>query len=972
MKKTYTISVTWGHSAFYYSNVPKLKWNGQFLIKNGDINYLDRINFKMVGWAQNDEEITRLYTKGDKILTKNDAIAWESAVKPGTGASLEGLRFEIDGNEDTIVTLDMVPIKIEFKLSELIESEKLTYHAGSKYSGSKVCVFMGKDTRTRVTRKAFLKSLTESGDMGYVIMPKDFKDAPQTSCHALHGAELAPFMEMNATFPIVNYSAFKKEMCTIKIQATELLGAYDTIENKENDYVNFELSVGDYKTVVSFLFSTRASMPMLEEIYVDIPFSALKENDNKIKITYTNGKRPIIFHRIYINKSSVSLKNRLAVMPSLPQKKKIHMGFETIMMDPATNDIDNFLEIIHDEELGDTIQFRQRSASASDECIRRWSEKIIKYDYICSSAHSTRKEASATFKKELGEHYLGEHAHEISNLAYGWGDADPIEERKNRTLPECKKSYIDRMNGNKIVGQATCQMALDYEAGVEIVTTELPGAHCSLLLSSSRGAAKAYDKNVWGCHVANHVQKAPVNDDYVRRLFAILSSSWLHGSTIMYDEEVAFRFNHDTLYSYSDEIPTKYREVYQTLYHYFNNIELGKETVKTGFLHGNYDLLVGGMVACFSFPKPKFWGFFGPESEGWDYDTPESGWKLIDSYLPGVHLFPIEQNPDDVRYFLSGTPYGQLDIIPINIKPEKLLEYDVLVLPGWNTMTQEIYKNLIEYVKNGGHLLLSAAQCTEHITRGFLVDKKDFNFINGGDLSELAGIKVSEVTAKVKIAKFEDMEISLGDGVQGINTELAGAKALAKDESGNPILVENKIGKGKVWMLTLGEYFGHDNLCNLRKEVCRRLAKQNPVPVRITDESKEVEYHCYEENDYRRIVLLNTDWSSSENVKNVIVHNESFDISTGVTEGKMKHILSKDGFNVAFEVPSSLVNDFKVTQNKVSFELCGVNDTNIELFTTKKIKSIKTDGAMYSQTDKNLTVSFGEKWSLCKVEIEIV
>jgi hypothetical protein len=160
---------------------------------------------------------------------------------------------------------------------------------------------------------------------------------------------------------------------------------------------------------------------------------------------------------------------------------------------------------------------------------------------------------------------------------------------------------------------------------------------------------------------------------------------------------------------------------------------------------------------------------------------------------------------------------------------KNLSQYELLYLPGWNTMTPELYEDLIAYVRQGGHLVLCAAQCTEHITRKFLLDKKDFRFINGGDLSALAGVKVSVPDGIINTVHFADEDVYTNPGVPGLQTELCGGKAIAVDQDGNPVVVENRIGSGKVWMLTVGEYWGHDYLDALRRAICRKAAMEHLV-----------------------------------------------------------------------------------------------------------------------------------------------
>jgi len=40
--------------------------------------------------------------------------------------------------------------------------------------------------------------------------------------------------------------------------------------------------------------------------------------------------------------------------------------------------------------------------------------------------------------------------------------------------------------------------------------------------------------------------------------------------------------------------------------------------------------------------------------------------------------------------FFGGSPHGKVDLISLDSTLEELLKYQLLVLPGWNTMTDEI------------------------------------------------------------------------------------------------------------------------------------------------------------------------------------------------------------------------------------------------------------------------------------------
>ncbi len=297
---------------------------------------------------------------------------------------------------------------------------------------------------------------------------------------------------------------------------------------------------------------------------------------------------------------------------------------------------------------------------------------------------------------------------------------------RQRTLPDCEEQYTKRVRGIEIFGQALPITHLDYRAGVGLVFSEPPTGHTTLMFASQRGSAYAFDRSLWGVHNANHIPRMPADGATERRNFILLWQAWLYGARLMYDEESALYALHDAPRSFADWYTFNRRRQMQELYHYASAIDLGREVVRIGFLQGRYDCLVGGLQSGPDTKRSKVWGMIGPETPAWEYNTPERGWELLDTFMPGVWLYPVLQDPTRMRQFFGGSPYGQVDLVPGESPPEKLSKYRLLVLPGWNSMSEEMYERLIRYVHDGGHLVLSAAQCTRHVTRDFLLDKDGF------------------------------------------------------------------------------------------------------------------------------------------------------------------------------------------------------------------------------------------------------
>lgn len=972
---TSVVSVTWGRSCTYvpHSTEP-LSYDGSLSVDGGSILYLDRLGYSRCRWTQHIESSERLYGDG-AVSPIEQPLSWRSKVVPGAAFSLEGIRFAVKGDADSRVSLCLASGAIKFRMGELIEREHIRFRLGGKYSGVPVEVYLGQDARMRVSRRSFEESLDEKGEAGALLVPDDFADSAKARYHSMYCAVVGSNGECRVGFSLYNPTAKPVDgRCKIRLQLTAVMDYKGPC--MQDAPISFSVSVGNVRRDFSYLFTTRMNLPKLEDIYMDVPWAELACDGNEFAIRKTSGDVQLLLHRVYVGAEVPTLRPRLAALPPLPAEKRFHVGTETDLLTPQNGDTDAFLDSMHDEQWGDFVVFRERSAQVTPEVSRRWSEKVAKYGFVATidGGYGTGPVEMANLLASLKAlptgHFLGVHGHEQSNLAYGWGEPDP--DREGRTLPECQQAYQRRMKKWDVVGQAVAVQHLDYGAGVKMVLSEVPASHVSLMLSAARGASKTYGGAPWGCHFANHVTRAPLDQDHVRRLFILSSLAWLNGAQVIYDEEVALRYNHDTVYAYSDSIPAQYRTIYQDIYHYGNAIELGREVVKTGFLQGNYDFVIGGLQASPTVKRSKFWGKFGPETAGWDFDTPEDGWKMLDTFMPGVWLYPVLQDPREIRLFYSGTPFGQVDLTPATADLKTLSSYSLLVLPGWNTMTEAIYGNLVEYVRRGGHLVLSAAQCSQRVTRDFLVRKRGFDFLRNGDLSDLCGVKIREDASLEKIRSVECLgkTFELSAGVPALDTTLFSARPLAKDQLGRPVLVENCIGEGRVWTLTVGDYWGNPALSAFNRHVCEKAAGDSLSYISVAGDVTDVDWHLYECGKFRRLVFLNTDWTSDGNVKHLKVKTPGLNFSTEVVEGHMRHVLLAESVAVGFDVPSAIVDGLSGDDGGVSFEVQGAGAVVLCVDSARKLSTLHVAGAHGARQGKRLHLDMGPTWTRARVRVD--
>ena len=959
-KVTTQVTVVWGKSHFYspVSNEPFI-WDGSLQIEGGELRHIEQLNYRTAEFGPVLEDAKRL-----------EEPRWRSNVRPGSPEGLEGIRFVVQSDPSAEILLHLAPQTIRFTVEALTESEHLRFHAGGKYSGSPIDVFLGPDARPRVSRRRFLECLEQQELIGWLIQPDDFAGVEKTNCFSTYGASIPPGGTARTAFPLSGSPSACSGQCPVRLQLMAL--RYPIHAGACHDrWMDFEVCIGRTSNAVRHLFTSFRSVQKIEDIYVNVPWQELSDTGNELAIRNPDPEFGLFVHRVYINAGPPSHLEALKALPPLTARPALRIGYDTNTLAPENDEMDDFLRRLEKEELGNYVLFRLERRAATADDLRRWAAIIAENGFAAANCVGASDECDRILRSEAPSCYLGIHSHEVSNLIYGWGTPEPLADRAGRTLPECRDAYLRRMSGREIVGQAIPLQHLDYAAGMKLVISEPPTGHSSLLLAGARGAARAFNKDLWGAHIANHVTRCPADDDMARRNFILLCQSWLYGARLIYDEESALYAFHDAPYAFSDPIPYERRRQYQWLYHFASAIELGEPEVNVAFLHGYCDCLVGGLQGSPGIPPTKVWGALGPETDGWGFDTPERGWELLSSFMPGVWLYPVEQDPRAIRQFFCGTPHGQVDLVPIDAAPSTLSAYGLLVLPGWNTMTEDAHASLLEYARSGGHLVLSAAQCTEHVSREFLLAKQDFRLFRDGDLRELAGVQVGAVKGMIDSIHWEDGQVCGCPGLPAVATTVDSAQVLAADQDGRPVLVENRVGQGKVWMLTAGEYWGHAALDELRAQMGARLTGLHAPEIHISGDTEDVDFHRFRDDHGCRVVLLNTDWTSAGNAKSVTLHTPVLDIPLQVIEGALTQIMIRDDVAVVFASPPALVSALTVDPNAISFQAGGTGQSQIRLFSRRGIACASESCSVHVINDNQVVfdIDFGPTWNTRGIEL---
>ena len=459
-----------------------------------------------------------------------------------------------------------------------------------------------------------------------------------------------------------------------------------------------------------------------------------------------------------------------------------------------------------------------------------------------------------------------------------------------------------------------------YMAGADFIRSETMVPHTQHLCSQARPAAESLASGEWGVHIAIHHPYQPFFNTHLGMYYLSLMQPWLMGASMLYEEDSLFLLFKEERQSWDDALTKGKRDMTREFFRFVKtHPRTGTVERRIAFLEGRYAAPFNGFI-CGPEQTPDYsvWGKFGNPAPEWGHRQPEKCRQLLDVLMPGASTQPLRQRFDKRRFFFSGTPYGDFDEVPVEAKTEYFSQYELLLNLGWNTMLAEDCAKLKNFVEQGGILLTGLPQFSTHTRRDFLRDMKDLALYNGGDLNDLCGFTVKgpgprfcgqwnaadretypepELSALPSASPDEDGECRIAEILPST------AEVVAWDaDSALPIVVRNRVGKGFVYTFTMWCYPGHEKFQKTAASFIAKLAAQVQGDIRVHDPSREVFWNVRRMENGAILSLLNTDWTSPGNEKQVTVYTPVtvFPFTVWVKEGHCTFILVLDDCAVEY------------------------------------------------------------------------
>ncbi len=428
-----------------------------------------------------------------------------------------------------------------------------------------------------------------------------------------------------------------------------------------------------------------------------------------------------------------------------------------------------------------------------------------------------------------------------------------------------KKAVSQHVKERKAAGwgnilSTSASFHLDYEvlAGVDIpVVEDFAFCHLNFASALARGLYRQHRLPLWGAHLAHeHYSWIPYSSPhkfsllrsaiYLKymsgcKLIVNESGDWFLQASLCTDSpmletprvelgdirstdphrfsafvDAARRCYHKI--NYSSPICQQYRKVLSDFYNFVKDhgTPAGQPETTLAIAKGNLDfchhqynpnLAVAGAYRLADLNRD------------WLEAAPERGWEIVKKvFFPRPPVLSPYHNR-----FLSGTPYGMVDIVSFaedRISADFLSEnYSGLLFSGWNTSSEKQYRILLKFVKNGGRLFISIPHLSTCDNRNY-TSYTVADLVRQGDFSDLCGVKVKGRGRRFYWATAPEKTGPLGFNLPrrfGIfatclgEIELCDAKIevlAVDDEEMYPFVLRHRYGQGEVFFLNSWAYPG--------------------------------------------------------------------------------------------------------------------------------------------------------------------
>lgn len=480
---------------------------------------------------------------------------------------------------------------------------------------------------------------------------------------------------------------------------------------------------------------------------------------------------------------------------------------------------------MHERDGAQFYWIPRKAASPTEE---QWAD-LLYFEYKSDPEHTASKFGDGNYYYRDGILYLHADCRELD---------DYVDEHKKAIA---SLSRVRRDCDTRHTGPA-CTFKYMAEAGYSWLGAETMYQTMEPIVAFLRGVAKERSMTSFGVHHALQWSSSPHESlAKYRRYRLALYVSYMLGATDINTEEGLWHLEEYYEHHHRfDDVCKSYLSCQQDFNRYVtSHSRSGKYYHPVALLHGRDD----GVTF---FGKNNAWGQRRPQTAA------DDSWDIIKAIYPlskpALSVYRHGCPEDTPQGYHTGTPYGNVDIIPAEAREAVMRDYRALAFAGYNRCESLDLEKLMRHVKRGGRLLLTDAHLTttssaQKIREGALEFGRNLDpFCDGEPIFECDTVNGHELYV--------------------CTNARAPQKVISYTDSHRPLACAYRIGKGEIILFHTKEYPAHPAIretyeSQLKTLLCEECAKET-----IWAETDEkVEFTVWDQKDgSRHIYLLAVDW----------------------------------------------------------------------------------------------------------------
>lgn len=483
----------------------------------------------------------------------------------------------------------------------------------------------------------------------------------------------------------------------------------------------------------------------------------------------------------------------------------------------------------------DSDSFLGRQTHEFDGQFCYWGSKSVDGDYTAQLFYDLYNRMYREEPERCNLRYVPEVIYYKKDVKKAFIDPDTPLDMKAACDKFVNSLKVTRKGNLRHTGPATL-FKYFYQAGYTWTGAELMYSPTELTASALRGARDVYGGKT-GAHLAVQWSSSPHDtESRYRRYRLALFICYMQDIDDINTEEGLWRL--EEYYSYHNRFSpacVNHTKQQQDFYRYVStHTRTGSFYTPIAFLSGRYD-----GWRCFSRGR-NTWGVreFG-------FTEVESAWDILTFFYPKsvLNALYVHDCPDTPVGYYSGTPYGNVDITPI--EAESFSKYRLLVACGYNCAETNDIQKFTDFVNGGGTLVIGWPQLSVTTDRRDVVacrheyvDGKTRTFtpdsFNGAPLNVCADIDCDEV-------------VLVTDG-------------------GRPLVVKKQMGLGAVYFVTAREYAGCTAVADAYRTLLERITPAVLCGERVYAQGDGgVQFSVYKNPDgSTNVYFIATDWHNDD------------------------------------------------------------------------------------------------------------